>query len=215
MKILITAGPTREPIDPVRYLSNRSSGKMGYALAEAALAAGHEVVLISGPVSLSPPEAARTVSVEMAAEMYKAVAEEIGSCQCALFCAAVADYRVEEIAESKIKKSGDSLTLTLIQNPNILGSVRTEFGFTGILVGFAAETDQLETYARGKMEQKGCDLLVANDVSRSDIGFDHDENEVVLFSPNREKESLPRDSKRKIADRIIEVIDEMISESGA
>lgn len=215
MRILITAGPTREPIDPVRYLSNRSSGKMGYALAEAALAHGHEVLLVSGPVSLSPPAAAETVFVETAAEMHEAVAREIGSCQCALFCAAVADYRVEEVAEAKIKKSGDSLTLTLIQNPDILGSARDRFGFTGILVGFAAETDALETHAREKMERKGCDLLVANDVSRSDIGFDREENEVVLFYRNGKKESLPRDSKRRIADRIIEVIEGINRESDA
>jgi phosphopantothenoylcysteine decarboxylase/phosphopantothenate--cysteine ligase len=215
MKILITAGPTREPIDPVRYLSNRSSGKMGYALAEAALAQGHEVVLISGPVSITPPATAQLVQVETAAEMYDAVAREIDSCQCALFCAAVADYRVKEIAESKIKKSGDSLTLTLIQNPDILGSVRSQFEFSGILVGFAAETDQLESHARAKLERKGCDLLVANDVSRSDIGFDHDENEVVLFYRNRDKESLPRDSKRRIAHRILEVIEKLSSEKGA
>ncbi len=206
MRFLITAGPTREPIDPVRYLSNRSSGKMGYALAKAALNAGHEVTLISGPVSIGVPEGADLVSVETAEQMFDAVKTRINDCDLAIFCAAVADYRVAEIADHKIKKDSDELTLTLIKNPDILGSVRKEFGFTGTLVGFAAETENVEANARGKLDRKGCDYLVANDVSRSDIGFDHDANEVVIYAKDGTATKLELASKDEIARQIIERI---------
>lgn len=207
MRFLITAGPTREPIDPVRYLSNRSSGKMGYALAEAALAKGHEVVLISGPVSLTAPDGAILVRVETAREMYDAVAAVIREADAAIFCAAVADYRVAEVAGEKIKKTGDTLTLTLIQNPDILGSARSVFGFTGLLVGFAAETEKLAEHANGKLRRKGCDLLVANDVSRSDIAFDREENEVELFYRDGRRETLTKASKTAIAAALVERIE--------
>jgi len=209
MKLLITAGPTREPIDPVRYLTNRSSGKMGYALVEAALEAGHEVVLVSGPVNLTAPKGARTVQVETAVEMYEAVAREIRSCDAAIFCAAVADYRVDGIEASKIKKTEDELTLTLIKNPDILGSARSEFGFSGVLVGFAAETDEVLAHAQEKMERKGCDLLVANDVSRSDIGFDREENEVTLLFRSGESQVLSLASKKKIGREILQVVENL------
>lgn len=208
MRFLVTAGPTREPIDPVRYLSNRSSGKMGYALAEAALAAGHEVVLVSGPVSLAPPEGAELVSVETAREMHDAVAASIGGADVAVFCAAVSDYRVEEAAGEKIKKSAERLELTLVRNPDILGDARSAFGFSGFLVGFAAETSDLEAHAREKLERKGCDLLVANDVSRPDIGFDRDENEVLLIPREGDLVAISRSSKAEIARRIVEWIGE-------
>lgn len=207
MHFLITAGPTREPIDPVRYISNRSSGKMGYALAEAALAAGHEVTLISGPVSLSPPEKATFLGVETAQEMFDAVASQIAKAEVAIFCAAVADYRVAEQAGEKIKKSSDTLTLELVKNPDILGSARGIFGFKGFLVGFAAETTDVEKHAIGKLEKKGCDLLVANDVSRSDIGFDHQENEVIAFHRDGRKTPLPRTLKSEIARELIQLIE--------
>jgi len=207
MHFLITAGPTREPIDPVRYLSNRSSGKMGYALAEAALNAGHEVTLISGPVSLSTPEKATVRQVETAQEMFDAVKASIEKADVAIFCAAVADYRVAEQAREKIKKSSDTLTLELVKNPDILGSARGEFGFDGFLVGFAAETNNVEEHAKEKLERKGCDLLVANDVSRSDIGFDHPENEVIAFHRNGEKIPLPRALKSEIARELIRLIE--------
>ena len=209
MKILITAGPTREPIDPVRYLSNRSSGKMGYALAEAALESGNEVVLVSGPVHLPAPVGAELIRIETAQEMYDAVAGAINSCEAAIFCAAVADYRVAEVEAEKIKKSADSLTLTLEKTPDILGSVREGFSFSGILVGFAAETNDVLLYAREKMEKKGCDLLVANDVSRGDIGFDQEENEVTLLSREGKQTLLPRDTKRNIAGRIVDAVEEL------
>lgn len=207
MRFLITAGPTREPIDPVRYLSNRSSGKMGYALAAAALARGHEVVLISGPVSIPAPEGATLVRVETAQEMYDAVAAAIHEADAAIFCAAVADYRVAEVAGEKIKKTGDTLTLTLIKNPDILGSARGVFGFKGILVGFAAETEKLAEHALDKLRRKGCDLLVANDVSRTDIAFDRDENEVELFHRDGRHETLARASKAEIARELVERVE--------
>ena len=210
MRFLITAGPTREPIDPVRYLSNRSSGKMGYALAEAALAGGHEVTLVSGPVDLPAPPEASTRFVETAQEMFAAVEAEIKRADVLICCAAVADYRVAEIAGEKIKKSGDSLTLTLVPNPDILGSARSVFGFKGFLVGFAAETEHVVAHARGKLERKGCDLLVANDVSRSDIGFDRDENEVILIWPDRPLETLALRSKSEIARQLIARIEDSL-----
>jgi len=209
MRLLITAGPTREPIDPVRYLSNRSSGKMGYALATAALAKGHQVVLISGPVSIPAPKGASLVRVGTALEMHDAVAAAIHEADAAIFCAAVADYRVAKVAEQKIKKTGDTLTLTLVKNPDILGSARSVFGFRGLLVGFAAETEKLAEHATEKLHRKGCDLLVANDVSRTDIAFDRDENEVELFYGDGRHESLALASKSEIAAMVIGCIERL------
>ncbi len=203
MHFLITAGPTREPIDPVRYLSNRSSGKMGYALAEAALADGHAVTLVSGPVAIPPPQGVSLVRVETAREMYEAVATRLPGVDAAIFCAAVADYRVASVAGEKIKKSEDELHLRLVKNPDILGSARTVFGFGGLLVGFAAETHDLARHALDKLRRKKCDLLVANDVSRREIGFDRDDNEVTLFFPDGTREELPRAPKRVLADLLI------------
>ena len=209
MHFLITAGPTREPIDPVRYLSNRSSGKMGYALAEAASEAGHEVTLISGPVAIATPPGVTVTPVETAQEMYDAVASRIAEADVAIFCAAVADYRVAAVASEKIKKSEDELTLTLVKNPDILGSARSVFGFGGFLVGFAAETTDLARHAFGKLKRKECDLVVANDVSRSDIAFDRDVNEVTLFFPDGSREDLPFASKREIAAALLARIDSL------
>ncbi|MEM7144381.1 MAG: phosphopantothenoylcysteine decarboxylase [Verrucomicrobiota bacterium] len=188
MKILVTAGPTREEIDPVRYISNRSSGKMGFAIAGAGVSAGHEVVLISGPCGLETPAGVRRVEVVSAADMYEAVAAEIGGMDAAIFAAAVADYRPVSVSEEKIKKTGERMVLEMERTRDILGSARGEMGFEGVLVGFAAETEDVEANARGKLERKGCDFLVANDVSRGDIGFDAEANEVtVYFSDGREK----------------------------
>lgn len=203
MKVLITAGPTREPIDPVRYLTNRSSGKMGYALAGAALAAGHEVILISGPVSLTPPGDTDILRVETAEEMFEAVASRILEADAAILCAAVADYRPAEMAAEKIKKSDDELTLTLVKTPDILDSCRTEFGFDGILVGFAAETENVESNALDKLRRKGCDFLVANDVSLPGLGFDSDDNAVVIYAKGGSPESIGPASKSDIAAEIV------------
>jgi len=203
MHFLITAGPTREPIDPVRYLSNRSSGKMGYALAEAALEAGHSVTLVSGPVALTAPEGLTLNPVETAQQMHDAVATRINEADIAIFCAAVADYRVASVADEKIKKSADELTLRLVKNPDILGSTREVFGYHGLLIGFAAETNDLAGHALDKLSRKKCDLIVANDVSRRDIAFDRDNNEVSLFFPDGTREDLPFAPKREIAGTLI------------
>lgn len=207
LKLLITAGPTREPIDPVRYISNRSSGRMGYALAEAALEAGHEVILISGPVNITAPSSATVVKVETAQQMFDAVYQRIGACAAAIFSAAVADYRPAQVAEQKIKKQADEMTLHLERTPDILGSARGVMGFQGVLVGFAAETQELIAHAQEKMRRKGCDLLAANDVSRAGIGFDSEENEVTLCSPDGRIETLPRTSKLEIARRILRKVE--------
>ena len=213
MKILITAGPTREPIDPVRYIGNRSSGKMGYAIADAAVAAGHDAVLVTGPVDIALPEGlAEVVVVETAREMYEAVRDRIDGCEAAIFCAAVADYRVREVSDQKIKKTGedDTLTLVLEQTDDILGSARSVFGYRGILVGFAAETDDLAVNALAKLERKGCDLLVANDVSRRDIGFDRDENEISLFYADGRQEPVSRRSKAAIGEKLVDIVEELV-----
>ena len=208
MKILITAGPTRESIDPVRYLTNRSSGKMGYALAAAAAKRGHSVLLISGPTSIEIPEGVDFIPIENAAEMYQAVASQISRHDIAIFAAAVADYTPSKIAEQKIKKAENEITLTLKQTKDILGSARDIMGFKGTLVGFAAETENLLENARAKCLKKGCDLIIANDISRSDIGFDSPENEVTLVYPDNSK-TLPQESKEHLAFHLIEIIEDL------
>ncbi|MBE7493605.1 MAG: phosphopantothenoylcysteine decarboxylase [Verrucomicrobiaceae bacterium] len=206
MRFLITAGPTREPIDPVRFLSNRSSGRMGYALAEAALGAGHEAVLISGPADLPAPDGARFIAVETARQMFDAVASHITGCQIAIFAAAVADYRPVAVAEQKIKKTGARLTLELERTEDILGSVRPKFGFSGFLVGFAAESENLVANAQEKLVRKQCDLVIANDISQPGIGFDSLENAVTLCLPGGRTRVLPRQPKTDLARAIIEEI---------
>lgn len=203
MKFLITAGPTREAIDPVRYITNRSSGRMGYALAGAARHEGHEVLLISGPTSLDVPPGVDFISVETAQQMYEAVRDMAGRYDAAVLCAAVADYRPVACAGQKIKKSAERMVLELERTPDILGSMRSVFGFKGKLIGFAAETQDIVEYARGKLKRKQCDFVVANDVSRSDVGFDSRENEVVLVYPDHEV-YLEKDTKEQVAMRIIE-----------
>lgn len=211
MKILITAGPTREPLDPVRYITNRSSGKMGYALAEAARDAGHDVTLISGPVTLSAPEGIQLIRIETARQMHEAVQANLSGQDAAIFSAAVADYRPAAVAEQKIKKTGETLTLTLEKTEDILGSTRSVFGFTGYLVGFAAETEKLLAHAQEKRLRKGCDLLIANDVSQLGIGFDSGENEVTLCLPDGEPIPLPRQSKAALARELIAFISQQMA----
>ncbi len=203
MKFLITAGPTREAIDPVRYLTNRSSGRMGYALAGAARHEGHEVLLISGPTTLDVPAGVDFIQVESAQQMYDAVGDMLKGVDVAILCAAVADYRPVACAEQKIKKNSERMVLELERTPDILGSMRTLFGFEGKLIGFAAETQNVVDYARGKLERKQCDFVVANDVSQPGIGFDSRENAVVLVYPDREV-YLEQDTKEHIAMHIIE-----------
>lgn len=203
MKFLITAGPTREAIDPVRYLTNRSSGRMGYALAGAARHEGHEVLLISGPTTLDVPAGVDYIQVESAQQMYDAVGDMLKGVDVAILCAAVADYRPVACAEQKIKKNAERMVLELERTPDILGSMRSIFGFEGKLIGFAAETQNVVEYARGKLERKQCDFVVANDVSQPGIGFDSRENAVVLVYPDHE-EYLEQDTKEHIAMHIIE-----------
>lgn len=207
MRILITAGPTHEPIDPVRYLGNRSSGKMGYAIAAAAVARGHQAVLVSGPTALDPADGVDLVPVESAAQMYEAVAARATDCDAAVMAAAVADYTTKAFADQKIKKSHGSLTLELVRTRDILGSMRDPLGFEGVLIGFAAETENVRENALGKLARKGCDYLVANDVSRSDIGFGSDDNEVILFSADGNERAIDKAAKAAIAAILIETIE--------
>ncbi len=208
MNVLVTAGPTREPLDPVRFLSNRSSGKMGYELASAFARDGHKVLLVSGPTALDVPEGVDYLPVETAAGMHEAVGHHIGRMDIAVFAAAVADYTTAAPATRKIKKSADTLTLELVKTPDILGSARQTFGFTGTLVGFAAETENLEANARGKLTRKGCDLIIANDVSQPGIGFDSNHNEVLLVYPDHAR-PLPRASKHELAHQLVQAILEL------
>lgn len=205
MKFLITAGPTREALDPVRYLTNRSSGKMGYALASAAAEHGQHVILISGPTSLDVPDGIDFIPVESADDMYEAVEHFLPGCDVAILCAAVADYKPAVAATQKIKKTGDTLTLELVRTRDILGSMRDVFGFEGYLVGFAAETNDVENYARGKLVKKKCDLIVANDVSQPGIGFDSSENAVSLIYEGFTDE-LGKAPKLELAHQIIHQI---------
>ena len=208
MNILITAGPTREAIDPVRFLSNRSSGKMGYELAAAFTRAGHGVLLISGPTALDVPDGVDFLPVESAAQMHQAVSRHLDRMDIAIFAAAVADYTPAILAPQKIKKSADALTLELVKTPDILGSAREPLGFTGTLVGFAAETENLEANARDKLTRKGCDLVVANDVSQPGIGFDSNDNKVILVYPDH-TERPPLASKHELAHQLVHAILEL------
>jgi phosphopantothenoylcysteine decarboxylase/phosphopantothenate--cysteine ligase len=203
-RVLVTAGPTREAIDPVRYISNRSSGKMGHAVATAALRRGAEVVLVSGPTPLHPPAGAVYVPVQSAEEMREAVLQHIEAASLVIKAAAVADYRVKRPSPTKIKsKKDEGLTLELIPNPDILKELAERKG-PAFLVGFAAETDEVRTRAATKLRAKGIDLLVANDVSRSGIGFEADDNEVLLLDRWGGVVELPRMSKLQVADAILD-----------
>ena len=203
-RVVVTAGPTREPIDPVRYISNRSSGRMGYALAAAAARRGAQVTLVSGPTALTPPSSAGFVPVQTAEEMREAVLHHAERASIVIKAAAVADYRVPHPAEQKIKGKRD-LTLVLTPNPDILAEVAARAG-GAFIVGFAAETHDVAANARAKLQAKGIDLLVANDVSRRDIGFDAEDNEVLLIDRWGGGRALPRMPKAAVADAILDEI---------
>ncbi len=203
--ILITAGPTREPLDAVRYLSNRSSGKMGYALAEEAVARGARVVLVSGPVNLAPPGGAELLSVQTALEMRDAVMGHLSDATIIIKAAAVADYHVANPPAHKVKKTAARLSLELEPTSDILAEIGKKKG-DRILIGFAAETENLVAEARRKLESKNCDMVVANLVSRQDTGFDSDQNEVVLVTRSGEAIPVARAPKREIARRILDQI---------
>ena len=208
MRFLITAGPTREPIDPVRYISNRSSGKMGYAIAEAALEAGHDVVLISGPVNLDPPRGAHFISILTSDEMYSAVHRAVRDCDALVMCAAVADYKPQKVSTTKIKKRDQHLSLELVLTRDILGSLQNK-DRQFLVVGFAAETNDLETNAQKKLHAKHCDIIVANDVSRSDSGMESDENEVTILFRSGEIKKIPRALKKIIARALVKIFANM------
>jgi len=201
-KVLITAGPTQEAIDPIRFLSNRSSGKMGFAVAEEALARGAEVTLITGPVAIAAPQGARRISVRSAAEMYEAVKNNLSSATIVVMAAAVADYRPTSVQQQKIKKNGHSLVLNLEPTDDILAAVARDSA-DRVVVGFAAETEHVIENATKKLKEKGADLIVANDVSASGSGFDVDTNQITIVSLDGVVE-LPLLSKREAAGRIID-----------
>ena len=205
-RLLLTAGPTREAIDPVRYISNRSSGKMGYALAEAALRAGAEVTLVSGPVSLIAPTGAKLVAVESAQQMYEAVMQQASQCDIFISCAAVSDYRVDQTAENKIKKSAETMSLQLTLNVDILATV-SGLENRPFCVGFAAETQDLEKYALAKLEQKNLDMIAANRVGNDESGFETDFNQLEVFWRGGH-DSIERGSKSGVAKQLIDLIAE-------
>lgn len=208
--VLITAGPTREPIDPVRYISNQSSGKQGYAIAEAAVKLGAQVTLVSGPVSLPIPPGAGMMPVQTAEEMLKAVEQSLPA-DIAIFTAAVADWRVASTAQEKIKKKGDGKppSLSLAENPDILKTVATrKSGRPKLVVGFAAETENVIAHAQEKLARKGCDLIVANDVSEENGVFGGDANTVHLVSKSG-VESWPKLSKAEVATRLMQKLAEL------
>ena len=203
---VITAGPTREAIDPVRYISNHSSGKMGYAIAQAALRAGAKVTLISGPVAISPPIGCQLISVVSAEEMHEKALNYAKKCTTFIACAAVADYRVANIAEQKIKKTNDAMQLELVKNKDIVADVAslTDKPF---IIGFAAETQNVEQYARGKLMRKNLDLIAANDVAKSGQGFNSDNNALTLFSAI-DKTEIPLANKQIIAKKLVSLINQ-------
>lgn len=210
--VLVTAGGTREPIDAVRAITNRSSGKMGFAVAAEAAVRGAEVVLITAPTALSTPAGVRRVEVETALEMREAVLAEFPAATIAVMAAAVADFRPKDVSAQKIKKEdlapGAGIRLDLVPNPDILAEISRDRG-ERVVVGFAAESHEVVAAARRKLERKGCDLMVANDISRRDAGFDVDQNAVVLVSPGGEAEELPLLSKAEVAARILDRVEKL------
>ena len=199
-RLVVTAGGTREPIDPVRYIGNPSSGKMGYAIAEAARDRGAKVTLITAPTSLPQPAGMAVVPVETAAQMKKAVAKAVAKADALLMAAAVADYQPKTTARAKIKKESPSLTLELVRTPDILGEVKGNF----IKVGFAAESEDIVANARKKLQKKKLDLIVANDITDKKSGFGVDTNKVTLIDKKGKVENLPLMTKREVADKILD-----------
>ena len=202
MTFLITAGPAREPIDPVRYISNRSSGKMGYAIAEAALDAGHDVILISGPVHLAPPRNAKFISVSTSDEMFDAVQRHADKSDVCVLCAAVVDYKPAQVSPVKIKKRNVEFSLELIPTRDILQSLGRQRARKFLLVGFAAETDHLEANATKKLREKNCDIIVANDAR---IAMESDENELLILFRDGETKKISRSPKNILARELVKI----------
>lgn len=203
-KVAITAGPTREALDPVRYISNHSSGKMGYALAAEAARMGAEVTLISGPVDLPTPAGCTRVDVTNAQQMLTASLDIAQAQDVFIGCAAVADYRAAEIAPEKLKKQGDRIAIELVKNPDIIATVAGQTSST-VVVGFAAETQHVEQYARNKLQQKGLDMIAANDVSTSDIGFNADDNALNVIWQGGQQ-TIEQASKQQVASQLLAII---------
>ncbi len=201
---VITAGPTREAIDPVRYISNHSSGKMGYALAAAAQQAGAKVTIISGPVSISPPENCHIIAVNSALDMHQHALAQADQADVFIGCAAVADYRIDHIAEQKIKKSTEHLQLNLVKNPDIIADV-AQLTTKPFMIGFAAETEHMEKYAKSKLQRKNLDLIAANNVATSGQGFNSNNNALTVFS-HQGSIDIPLANKQIIAEQLIVII---------
>ncbi len=212
MRIVVTAGPTREPIDPVRFISNRSSGKMGYAISEAALEAGHEVTLISGPSALVPPAQAHFLQITTSDELFDAVHEAARDCDLLVMCAAVADYKPTTRATEKMAKQTAPFALQLMPTRDILSSLSHD-DRKFFVVGFAAETHDLQMSAQRKLISKNCDMMVANDVSRDDSGMESDLNEVVIFARNHEPKTISRASKKVVARELMKIVFEIREKS--
>jgi len=215
-RVIVTAGPTYEDVDPVRFIGNRSSGRMGFAIASEAARRGAHVTLVTGPTSIEPPPAVDLVRVRRAAEMHAAVMERAAGADAVIMAAAVADYTPERVADQKVRKGADTVTLVLKRTPDILADLgamrRGEAG--PVLVGFAAETEDVISRAKDKLRDKRADLIVANDVSRSDAGFDVDTNAVTIVSPDG-AETLPLQSKSRVAAEILDRVEQMLARNPA
>lgn len=205
VRVLVSAGPTREMIDPVRYLSNRSSGKMGYAIAQAAVNRGANVTLVSGPVSIEAPLKVKTILVVSAAEMAQKMGELGSEADIIVMAAAVADYTPKTVSDQKIKKGGD-MTVELVRTQDILSSLGEKKGSNQLLMGFAAETQDYEANAIGKMNKKNLDVIALNDVSRNGEGFESDSNNIILYFKDGTSQNLGSDSKKNLSRRIIDVL---------
>lgn len=213
VNVVITAGPTQEAIDPVRYISNHSSGKMGFSLAEAALAMGANVTVIAGPVNLTLPTNINRLNVKSAREMHQAALDSLATTDIFIACAAVADYRTEEVHSEKMKKKADTdtITLTLVKNPDIIADVASAKD-RPFCVGFAAETNDVEAYALGKLQRKNLDLIAANDVSVSTQGFNSDNNALTVFSKDS-RFDIPLSSKKEVAIQLLKVVSEQFNKT--
>jgi len=222
-KVVITAGPTQEAIDPVRYISNHSSGKMGYALAESAMELGADVILISGPVAISANKKIKLLKVKSAEEMLASVKENINSCDIFIGCAAIADYRPIDIASQKIKKNSEQMQLTLVRNPDILRWVSKNRDKVNkdrknkdskndiFVVGFAAESEKLKEFAMGKLKNKKLDMICANDISLPNLGFNSEKNALLILNKQGDETLLPAMSKKEIAKKVLaEVVNNML-----
>jgi len=208
-RIVVSAGGTQEAIDLARYVGNRSSGKMGYAIAEAARDRGASVILVTGPTALSPPAAIEVVHVTTAQEMQDAVRNAVAATDVIIMAAAVADYRAASVSEGKIKRESDTLALELVKTPDIVGELSGDF----IKVGFAAESDDMEARAVAKLKRKQLDLIAVNDISAEDSGFEVDTNRVMLIGRDGKAESLPLMLKSEVAHKILDRVVALLARS--